>query len=271
MHLVVCVKQVPDATEVKVDPVKGTLVRQGVPSIANPFDLHALEMALRFKEKYGAKATVLSMGPGQASEVIKRSISLGADDGILLCDVAFAGSDTLATSYILSQAIREIDKKEKVDIVLTGKMAIDGDTAQVGPGIATRLGFSLLTYCLSLESLDLEKNTIRAKRQLEGGCEVLEATLPALLTVAKEANEVRYASLPDLIASIRSDVRVWNKDAFELDVSQCGLKGSPTQVKKIFPPPPKDVTPEIMNAGEVEMDKIANTIAGAVTKAGIIE
>lgn len=271
MHLVVCVKQVPDATEVKVDPVKGTLVRQGVPSIANPFDLHALEMALRLIEEHGGKVTVISMGPGQASEVIKRSVSLGADGGILLCDVAFAGSDTLATSYILSQAIREIDKKEKVDIVFTGKMAIDGDTAQVGPGIATRLGFSLLTYCLSIESLDAKKNVIRAKRQLEGGCEVVEASLPALVTVAKEANEVRYASLPDLIGSIRSDVTVWNKDKFELDVTQCGLKGSPTQVKKIFPPPPKNVTPEIMTVGETELDKIADTVADAVVKAGIAE
>ena len=270
MHLVVCVKQVPDATEVKVDPVKGTLVRQGVPSIANPYDMHALEMALQLKDEHGAKITVLSMGPPQATDVIKRSISIGADDGRLLCDVAFAGSDTLATSYILSQAIKEIEKTDPVDIVFAGKMAIDGDTAQVGPGIATRLGYSLVTYCLGIDGIDTGRSVIKARRQLEGGCEVVEADLPVLITVVKEANEVRYASLPDLIKSIRSDVTVWNKEFFELDIPQCGLKGSPTQVKKIFPPPPKDVTPEIMNTGETGLDEIANTVAEAVFKAGIL-
>ncbi len=271
MNIVVCVKQVPDATEVKVDPVKGTLIRQGVPSIANPYDMHALEMALSLKDQMEVKIKVISMGPAQAGEVLKRSISLGADDGILLCDRVFAGSDTLATSYILSQAIKKIDEKEKVDLVLTGKMAIDGDTAQVGPGIATRIGFSLMTYVVKIDEVDEKNGSIRVQRHLEGGREVIDAKLPALLTVAKEANTVRYALLPDLIKSIRSDVTVWNNESFELDLSQCGLKGSPTQVKKIFPPPEKDVTPEMMFAETEGVDRIASNLEKKILDAGVIE
>lgn len=261
----------PDTTEVKIDPKTNTLMRKGVPSIANPYDLHALEEAMRLKDRYGGKVTVISMGPMQAREVIKKAISLGADDGIILCDVAFAGSDTLATSYILSQAIKEIDKKEKVDLIFCGKMAIDGDTAQVGPGIATRLGLSLITYVLKIDKVDTEAGKIQAERHFEGGCEILEADLPCLLTVTKEANQIRYASLSDLIKSIRFEVPIWNKESFELDLTQCGLKWSPTQVKKIFPPSAKDVSPEMMSTGKESTDKITESVVAKLKEAGLFE
>lgn len=269
MHSVVCIKQVPDTAEVRVDPKTGTLIRKGVPSIANPFDMHALEEALRVKDKAGGKVTVISMGPAQASDVIKKAISLGADQGILLCDVAFAGSDTLATSYILSQAIRQIDKKERVNLVFCGKMAIDGDTAQVGPGMATRLGYGLLTYVFKIDQVDAKGGLIRARRKLEQGEEVVEAKLPALLTIVKEANEPRYASLPDLISSIRYEPVVWKKEAFQLDLKYCGLKGSPTQVKRISPPAPRDITTELIPDGETDPEKAAKTLAGKLINEGI--
>ncbi len=270
MHLAVCVKQVPDTTEVKVDPVKGTLIRAGIPSIANPYDMHALEMALQIKDKYGAKITIISMGPSQADEVIKRSISLGADEGVLLSDRAFAGSDTLATSHILAQAVKAVDKKEPVDMVLCGKMAIDGDTAQVGPGIASRLDFAALTYVINVRDVDGAKKKIVIERRLEKGVEVVEADMPVLLTVNKEANEVRYASLPALIASLRYEVPVWTVDDFELDLTQCGLKGSPTQVKKIFPPQPKEVETVMVTDEVKDPAQIAKVLIDKIEEAGLL-
>jgi len=261
LHAVVCIKQVPDTTEVKIDPKTNTLMRKGVPSIANPYDLHALEEALCLKDRYGGKVTAISMGPMQAREVIKKAISLGADDGIILCDVAFAGSDTLATSYILSQAIEEIDRREKIDIILCGKQAIDGDTAQVGPGIATRLGIPPLTYVLEIEEVNFKSRKIKVERMLETGREIVEASLPVLLTIVKEANEVRYASLPNLIKAIRHEVRLWNKNSFSIDLSQCGLKGSPTQVKKIFAPPVREIELEIVPDGEKNPKQAAALLA----------
>ncbi len=270
MHIVVCVKQVPDTQEVKVDPIKGTLIRAGIPSIANPYDMHALEMALQLKDKYGAKITILSMGPDQAAEVIKRAVSLGADEGVLLSDRAFAGSDTLATSYILSQAIRAIDKKEHVDIVFTGKMAIDGDTAQVGPGIACRMDYAVMTYVVGVREVDDKNKKIVVERRLEKGVEVVEADLPALLTVMKEANEVRYAALPRLVDSIRYEVPVWTTELFDLDLAQCGLKGSPTQVKKIFPPQPKEVDTVVVTDEIKEPAAIAKFLVDKIEEAGLL-
>lgn len=270
MHLVVCVKQVPDTTEVKVDPIKGTLVRAGVPSIANPYDMHALEAALRVKDQYGAKVTVISMGPGQADEVIKRSVSLGADEGYLLSDKVFSGSDTLATSYILASAIKAIGKKEKVDMVFCGKMAIDGDTAQVGPGIASRLGFSVVTYVIGIREVDVQGKKIVVERRLEKGVEVIEMDLPALLTINKEANEIRYAALPALIDSIKYKVPLWTAGSFPLDLKQCGLNGSPTQVKKIFPPPPKEVETVMVTDSTQDPAEIAKFLVDKIEEAGLL-
>jgi electron transfer flavoprotein beta subunit len=270
LHIVVCVKQVPDTSEVKVDPIKGTLVRAGVPSIANPYDMHALEEALRIKDKYGATITILSMGPNQATDVIKRSISLGADNGVLLSDRAFAGSDTLATSYILAQAVRKIAEKEPVDMVFCGKMAIDGDTAQVGPGIASRLDFAVATYVVGVRSVDTEKKRIVVERRLERGVEVVECRMPVLLTVNLEANDIRYAALPALIDSIKYEVPVWTVEDFDLDLTQCGLKGSPTQVKKIFPPIAKEVDTVMVTDTTTNPAEIAKILADKIEEAGLL-
>lgn len=270
MRLVVCLKQVPDASEVKIDPVKGTMVRAGVPSIANPYDMHALEEALRIKDQYGARVSILTMGPPQATDVIKRAVSLGADDGVLLSDRAFAGSDTLATSYILAQAIRAMGKDEPIDMVLCGKMAIDGDTAQVGPGIGSRLDCAVTTYVVGVRSVDTGKKKVVVERRLERGVEVIEADMPALLTVNKEANEIRYAALPALIESIKYDVPVWAATDFELDLAQCGLKGSPTQVKKIFPPQPKQVDTVMVSETTQDPAEIAKFLVDKIEEAGML-
>ncbi len=270
MRLVVCLKQVPDASEVKIDPIKGTMVRAGVPSIANPYDMHALEEALRLKDKYGARVSILTMGPPQATDVIKRAVSLGADDGVLLSDRAFAGSDTLATSYILAQAIRKMGEEEPVDVVLCGKMAIDGDTAQVGPGIGSRLDCAVTTYVVGVRSLDKDKKTLVVERRLERGVEVVEADMPVLLTVNKEANEIRYAALPALIESIKYEVPVWTAGDVQLDLAQCGLKGSPTQVKKIFPPPQKDIETVMVTDTISDPAQIAKLLVDKIEEAGML-
>ncbi|HEY3313926.1 MAG TPA: electron transfer flavoprotein subunit beta/FixA family protein [Bacillota bacterium] len=236
MHAVVCLKQVPDTTEVKIDPSTGTLVRAGVPSIVNPYDAHALEAALRLKDQFGGKVTVVSMGPPQASQALKKAVSLGADEAILLTDRVFAGSDTLATSYILTQALLKLAEKDPIDVVFCGKMAIDGDTGQVGPGIATRLDYEQLTYVSDIGKLDAEKREITVWRALGDGKEQVKTRLPALLTVTDEVNDVRYGSFPDQVRAARYEPITWTKDDLHLDLARCGLKGSPTTVSKVFTP-----------------------------------
>lgn len=240
MNIVVCVKQVPDATEVKIDPKTNTLMREGVPSIINPYDIHAVEAALQIKDEVGGKVTILTMGPPMATESIKKALSYGADRGILLSDRSFAGSDTLATSYILAQAIRKIMEKEQVDLILCGKQAIDGDTAQVGPGIAARLDIPQLTYVNKIVKVDSEEPSITVHRKLESIKEVIKAKLPALLTVEKSLNEIRYASLPNMIKAAQGEIEVWGSKDFELNDLEIGLKGSPTWVGKIFAPPERE-------------------------------
>ncbi|MFA5809083.1 MAG: electron transfer flavoprotein subunit beta/FixA family protein [Thermoleophilia bacterium] len=234
---VVCVKQVPDTTQVRVDPETGSLIRKGVPSIINPFDLHAVEAALDLKDKFGGHVTALSMGPPQAEEALRKILGFGIDRAILLSDRAFGGSDTLATTYALSSAIKKIAGEQPVDLVICGKQSIDGDTGQVGPGLAHRLGFSQLTYICSLKEIDFKAGVIRAWRQREDGRELLEAKLPAALTVTETCNQIRYAALPDLIAAADKPVEVWNVDDVGADRALLGIKGSPTRVKKIFAPP----------------------------------
>lgn len=236
LHAVVCLKQVPDTTEVKIDPATGTLVRAGVPSIANPYDVHALEEALRLKERFGGRVTVISMGPPQAAAALKKAISYGADEAILLTDRAFAGSDTLATSYVLAAAIRKVATGEPVDIVLCGKMAIDGDTGQVGPGVATRLGFKQLTYVIRIDSIDFQEGTVGVWRAVEGGRELVRTRLPALLTVSDEINDVRYATLPDMTRAVRHGPVIWTRADLDVEDGRCGLKGSPTSVVRTFTP-----------------------------------
>jgi electron transfer flavoprotein beta subunit len=244
MHFVCCLKQVPDTAEVKIDPQTNTLIRSGVESIANPFDVVALEEALRLKERYGGKVTALSMGPLQAENVLREALSLGADEAILLSDRPFAGADTLATSYTLGKAIERLNRELPVDVILCGKQAIDGDTAQTGPGIATRLGYTQLTYVVGVEWIEESKRQIRVKRKVEGGVEVIQGPLPALLTVELELAKPRRASLPLLIHSLRAEVTHWDAQAIEAEPKKLGLKGSPTWVKRIFSPPVREGGPK---------------------------
>jgi electron transfer flavoprotein beta subunit len=174
MHIVVCIKQVPDSAQIRVHPVTNTIMRQGVPAIVNPYDLFSLEEALKLKDQFGGRVTVITMGPPQAEMALRKCISFGADAAILVTDRAFAGADTLATSYALASAIQQISKDLQVDLVFTGKQTIDGDTAQVGPGIAKRLDLQLLTYVSKVESTDMTARTINVQRRAEGGVQVLQ-------------------------------------------------------------------------------------------------
>ena len=242
MHFVVCLKQVPDTSEVRIDPVTNTLMREGVPSIINPYDAHALEEAMRLKEKVGGKVTIVSMGPPQAKEALKKAMSYGADRAILLSDRAFGGSDSLATAYILSSALKKIHETEPIDLVFAGKEAIDGDTAQTGPGIAQRLGFAQLTYVIKVK--ELNDNNVTVVRKTESGRQVVQAQLPALITVEKELNDLRYATLPNMMKSVAYEPEMWNVKSLPFDLTQMGLKGSPTSVSRIFAPPGR-------NGGEI--------------------
>ncbi len=235
MHIVCCIKQVPDTTQVKIDPETNTLIRSGVESICNPYDLVAAEAAVQLIERYGGKVTVISMGPPQAESALRECLSLGVDEAILLSDRAFAGADTLATSYTLSRTISKIAATAPVHLVICGKQAIDGDTAQTGPGIATWLGYNQFTYVS--EIIKVENDTITVKREVQGGSEIIEGKLPALLTVELELSSIRYASLPELVRSLRQDVKVWGAKEIDTLPERLGLKGSPTSVREIFAPP----------------------------------
>ena len=260
MHIVVCIKQVPDSAQIRVHPVTNTIMRQGVPAIINPFDVFAIEEALRLKDRFGGRVTVLTMGPPQAEDALRKAIAYGADDVILLTDRAFAGADTLATSFALAQTIRKIGEEHPVDLVFTGKQTIDGDTAQVGPGIAKRLGLQLLTYVSAIDALDLQGRTITVQRRSEGGVQVIQTRLPALITMLEGSNQIRFASMDDMFRSARLTVPQWNKDRAGIeDVSKIGLKGSPTVVSKIFTPKPRAVKAQRIGA-DLDASGTANAI-----------
>ena len=261
MHIVVCIKQVPDSAQIRVHPVTNTIMRQGVPAIVNPYDLFSLEEALRLKDKFGGKVTVLCMGPPQAEEALRKCISFGADDAVLVTDRAFAGADTLATSYALAAGIRQIAKEQAVDIVFTGKQTIDGDTAQVGPGIAKRMDLQLLTYVSSITDLDLENREITLHRRAEGGVQVLKTRLPCLITMLEGTNEMRFATLPNMFRAARYPLKLWDKDAAGItDVSKIGLKGSPTIVSKVFAPQAKTIPAEIIDCESKQPKDLAVTL-----------
>ncbi len=237
MHIVVCIKQVPDAAQVKIDPKTNTLDRSSAPAILNPYDAHAVQEAVNIKRLYGGRVTVLTMGPPQAKDIIRKSLELGADAGILLSDRAFAGSDTWATSYILSQGLSELRAREPIDLILCGKQAIDGDTAQVGPGIARRLNIGQLTYIQKVESVDFVERSIIVHRRVDQGYEVIQAKLPCVVTVEKEINELQYSSLPEMMRAAQYQPLVWGVNDIHAEVNNMGLNGSPTTVRKIFSPP----------------------------------
>ena len=241
MHIVVCIKQVPDSAQIRVHPVTNTIMRQGVPTIINPYDLFALEEALRLRDKSGGEVTVLTMGPPMAEESLRKALGIGADRAVLLTDRFFAGSDTLATSFALAQAVRKIGETwGEATLVFTGKQTIDGDTAQVGPGIARRLGMQQLTYVAGIQDLDKEAGTITVLRRAEGGVQELSTKLPALITMLEGTNEVRRGSIADVLRGARAELVVWNAQAAGIaDVTNCGLRGSPTVVKRVFAPKPR--------------------------------
>lgn len=259
MHFVVCIKQVPDSRDASLDPHDHRLVREGVPAIINPFDVYAIEEGLRLKARTGGAVTVISMGPPRAEEALREAIAMGADNGILLSDPAFAGSDTWATSYALSMAIRKIGD---YTLILCGKQSSDGETAQTGPGIAMHLDLPQITCVRKIE--ELTDKTIVAERMLENGYEVVESTLPCVLTVVKEINEPRYPSLKGKMAARKAVIQKWTAKDMDADPARFGLNGSPTRVVKTFMPVQR-LNGEMIDGDPDEMvarlvDKLKDTV-----------
>jgi len=251
MNIVVLVKQVPDTTEVKINPETGTLIRAGVPSIINPYDHFALDAALELKKKHDFKVTIVSMGPPQAKSVVQMAMALGADEGVLLSDMAFASSDTWATAYALAQAVKKVGK---TDIILAGMQAIDGDTAQTGPGVAQQLGMPQITFC---EHVDVDGKRVIARKQIDGGYEVLEARPPVLITMVMTKDYTpKYPSFMDVHASLRKPFHVWSAADVGAEAQYLGLKGSPTQVSKIYPPPQREKAAMFAGSGQENAGKI---------------
>lgn len=249
MNVVVCLKQVPDTTEVKIDPKTGTLMREGVPSIINPDDKNALEEALKLKDDFNARVTVISMGPLQAEVALREALAMGADEAILISDRAFAGADTLATSYALAAALQKLE----YDIVLVGRQAIDGDTAQVGPEIAEHLGIPQVTY---VEKVQVDGNELIVRKAWEDGYEVLRVGMPVVLSAIKELNVPRYMHMSGIFEAFKKEIKTWTADDIDVDDSLLGLSGSPTKVKKSAAKEPK-------GAGEL-VDKPAEEAAECI-------
>jgi len=237
LHIVACIKQVPDTKIIKMNPKTNTMDRRTAPAILNPYDAHAVEEAVRLKKRYGAIVSVVTMGPPPAVNAIKKCIEIGADEGYLITDRRFAGADTLATSYAVTKAIEKIAKHKPVDLVICGKMSIDGDTGQVGPGIARRLDIPPLTSVNKVVEINLDEGYAIVHRKLEDGYEVVRSTLPCLFSVEKTINEVPYSPLPNMIKAARYQPHIWSVDDLEgVDIKQLGLKGSPTIVSKVWAP-----------------------------------
>lgn len=249
MNIIVCVKQVPGSNEVKMNSETNTIIREGVEAIINPFDTYAVEEGIRIKEKLGGKVTALSMGIPSTTELLKQTIALGVDDAILLSDRAFAGSDTLATSYSLSMGIKKIGE---YDLIICGKQATDGDTAQVGPSLAEKLGIPHTTYVRKIE--EISEKSIRCQRLTDDGYEIIEMPLPAVITVVKEINEPRLPSLKGMMRAKKAVISVWTLDDIGADKNHCGLKGSPTQVIKTFVPV-HDINSEMIEGEPQEQAK----------------
>jgi len=254
VNIVVCIKQVPGTTQVKINPETGTLIRDGVEAVVNPFDEYAIEEAVRIKEKVGGTVKVITMGPPQADAALRTAISMGADEGYLVSDRAFAGSDTWATSYTLSSAIKTLGK---VDLIICGKQAIDGDTAQVGPGIAEMLDMPFVAWVKKVE--EISENSIKVHRLMEEGYDVVEMALPSLITVVKEINTPRMASLKGKMKAKSAAIAKIDTSNMDVNPERIGLKGSPTQVLRSF-------VPERKSGGE----KISGDTAELVQKAASV-
>lgn len=244
-HALVSIKQVPDTTNIRIDPETNNLIRQGVPTILNPYDAHAVAAAVEWKRKLNGKVTIITMGPPAAVTSLRECIEMGADRAILISDRAFAGADTWATSYVLTEVIKAVHQEDPIDLVFFGKQAIDGDTAQVGPGVAVRLNLPVVSYAVKIHAVDLAERTVKIERKTESHNEIIKAGLPAALTCEKEIAEIPYASLPDLVYSLRYEPEVWTTEGpIRFEPAQLGLKGSPTTVFKTG-------TPEKHKAGEI--------------------
>ena len=255
MKIIVCIKQVPDIAEIETmetDPETGTIVRDGLPSIVNPFDEYALEEAISWKEKLGAEVIAITMGPPQAEDALVKALSMGADQAILLSDGAFAGSDTIATTYTLAGAIRKIGD---VDLVFCGQQAIDGDTAQVGPMLAENLRIPQITY---VNYVEIEGKHVVAKRELEDSYEVVRCKMPVLLTVIKGINIPRIPTFGSLSDAMEKEIPVWTAEDLDVEKNRLGLSGSPTAVTRVWTPDPRP-------RGEVltgEPSELAERLAG---------
>ncbi|EKD37005.1 MAG: hypothetical protein ACD_75C01291G0011 [uncultured bacterium] len=232
MKIIVCMKQVPDAKDVRLDPVTNTLAREGVQSIMNPYDQHALEEAVRLREAHGGEVVAITMGPPQAEEMLRQAISCGADSAVLISDRAFAGADTWATAYTLEHALKKIGD---FDLILCGKQAIDGDTAQVGPGLATRLGIPYLTCVQKIR--EATASGLLAERMMDDGYDLVALEYPALLTVVKDINEPRVPSIKGKMKAKKAEIVRLSAADIEADPACIGLPGSPTKVVSVFPPP----------------------------------
>ena len=255
MKIVVCLKQVPDAKDVKLDPQTNTLARDGVESIMNPYDQHALEEAVRIREQLGGEVTVITMGPPQAEEMLRQAVSCGADSAVLVSDRAFAGSDTWATSYTLAQAITKLGD---FDLILCGKQAIDGDTAQVGPGLAVRLDIPYLACIQKVRSVS--DDTLVVERMMDDGYDVVEVNTPALLTVVKDINEPRVPSLKGKMKAKKIEIRTMGSADIEADPDSIGLSGSPTQVVRVFPPPARGERVVFQGSLDEQIDQLAEKL-----------
>ena len=261
MQVIVCIKQVPATTQVKINPETNTLIREGVESIINPYDAYAIEEGLRVRERCGGTVTILTMGPPQAEAALKEAISLGADTAVLLSDRAFAGSDTWATSYTLAQGIKKIGD---FDLIVCGKQAIDGDTAQVGPGIAEFLDIPFVAYIRKIEQI--KAGYLRVERLMDEGYEIIETTLPALITVVKEINEPRLPSLRGQMKAKQAEITAWNQTDLGAADDKVGLPGSPTKVVKIFTPPPRGKGETLTGSTQ----EIANKLVGHLRRDRVV-
>lgn len=255
MNIIVCVKQVPATNEVKMNKETNTIIREGIAAMINPFDTYAIEEGVRIKEQIGGKTTTISMGIPSVAELLKETIAAGIDEAVLLSDRAFAGSDSLATSYALSKGIQKIGN---YDLIICGKQAIDGDTAQVGPGLAEKLNIPHTTYVRKIE--EIREGYIRCQRMTEDGYEVIEMPLPAVITVVKEINEPRIPSLKGMMKAKRAVVKVLTADDIGADKNLCGLKGSPTQVVETFVPVHNIQSEMIEGEPEEQAEKLAKKL-----------
>ncbi|MDR0478116.1 MAG: electron transfer flavoprotein subunit beta/FixA family protein [Desulfobulbaceae bacterium] len=257
IKIFVCLKQVPDTKDIRLDPVTHTLSREGVQSIMNPYDEHALEEAVRIKETIGGEVTALTMGPPQAEEMLRLAVSLGADKAVLVSDRAFAGADTCATTYALAQTLNHLGG---ADLILCGKQAIDGDTAQVGPGLAVRLDMPFATCVQKIRTINGESLT--AERMMDDGYDVVELKLPALVTVVKDINEPRVPSLKGKMRAKSAVITRLAAADIGADATLCGLAGSPTQVAKVFPPPGRGGRVTLAGDLDQQIGQLAERLSG---------